>query len=151
MFIFWGDTLTDLTFSNFMLPFCGKVSLGDPFKIQREPRCHPKAAKFRSVVKQMHDTFGRWRVYVRDLFLQSCPAPPPPLRILERLGLSFGSLFDRFRTPLLFNFAVRWTCCVKALPSKLGLVKMGRDNNITNIYEKLKEMLGIASVLSDCA
>ena len=98
--MFSWDTLRDLTFFNFMLAFCRKVRFGDPFKIQRVPRCHPKSAQIRNFVENLHGTFRHWRVFFRDQFLQSSPGTPLP--ILDRFWLVFDSLFDRFRTLFCF-------------------------------------------------
>ena len=100
IFMFFWDTLRDLTFFNFMLAFCRKVRFGDPFKIQRVPRCHPKSAQIRNFVKQMHDFFRPWRVLFATSFSKALRAPPLP--ILDRFWLAFDSLFDRFRTLFCF-------------------------------------------------
>ena len=78
-----------------MLAFCRKVRFWHPFKIQREPRCHPKSAQIRNFVKQMHVfSAGRGFCFATS-FSKALRAPPLP--ILDRFWLAFDSLFDRFR------------------------------------------------------
>ena len=104
----------------FMLILYENNRLGDPFKIQCAPKWLPKSIKWQQMVQQMPLFFCRlWKVLFATCFLKALWAPP--LRILDRFGLISDSM--------LFDFAFRWTRFGKALPSRLGLVKMGRRNS----------------------
>ena len=65
--------------------------------------------------------------FVRDLFLQSSLGTP-----LEHFGPIWALIWFPFRSmsdSILFNFAFRWACFRKVLPSKLGVVKLRRRNS----------------------